>query len=115
MKIQKFQDIVAWQKAKEFNLISYKTFQKCKDYYFRDQFLRAALSIMNNIAEGFDRQSDKEFKQFLYIAKGSNSEVKSMLYLAVEFGHINQQDFELLNNLSEDIGRLLFGFIRSIS
>lgn len=106
---------MAWQKAKELNVLSYKLFKQCKDYYFRDQFLRAALSIMNNIAEGFDRQTDKEFKQFLFIAKGSDSEVKSMLYLAIEFGYINQKDFDLLYNLTEETGRLIFGFIRSIS
>lgn len=115
MKISRFQEIIAWQKAKELNLLVYGKFRGCKDYYFRDQILRASLSIMNNIAEGFDRQSDKEFRQFLFISKGSCSEVKSMLYLALEFSHINTADFESMYDLSEETARLTHGLIKSLN
>lgn len=82
MKIQKFEDIIAWQKAQDFAVKIYNTFGSIKDYGFRDQICRASVSISNNIAEGFDRQSNQKFIRFLYIANSSCSEVKSMLYLA---------------------------------
>jgi len=82
MAIQKFEDIIAWQKAQELAVEIYTVFSVSKDYGFKDQITRAAVSISNNIAEGFDRSSDADFGRFLYIALASCSEVKSMLYLA---------------------------------
>ena len=82
MAIQKFEDIIAWQKAQDFSVIIYSVFGLSKDFGFKDQISRAAISISNNIAEGFDRSSDADFNRFLYIALGSCSEVRSMLYLA---------------------------------
>ncbi len=82
MKIQKFEEIIAWQKAQELAVRIYRKFSELEDKTFKSQICRAAISISNNIAEGFDRKSDKEFSYFLYIGLGSNSEVKSMVYLA---------------------------------
>lgn len=65
MKIERFEDIIAWQKAKELTMLIYSRFRDSRDYSFRDQLQRAAVSIMNNIAEGFERKSNKELKQFL--------------------------------------------------
>ena len=70
MKIQKFEDIIAWQKARILSRNIYSLFKDHRDFAFRDQIIRAVISIMNNIAEGFERNSDKELKQFLYIATG---------------------------------------------
>jgi four helix bundle protein len=78
MKIERFEDIIAWQKAKELSLEIYFVFKICKDFSFRDQIQRAAVSIMNNIAEGYERSSNKEFRNFLFIAKGSCGEVRSI-------------------------------------
>lgn len=75
MKIDKFEDIIGWKKSKDLTFLLYKYTDTCKDYSYNDQLRRASLSIMNNIAEGFERQTDKEFTQFLYIAKGSCGEV----------------------------------------
>ena len=75
MKIERFEDIIAWQKAKELTMLIYARFRDSRDYSFRDQLQRAAVSIMNNIAEGFERRSNKELKQFLFISKGSAGEV----------------------------------------
>ena len=114
MQIKRFEDIIAWQKAKALNIQAYTAFKNCRDYYFKDQYLRATLSIMNNIAEGYGRRSNKEFRQYLHIAQGSCDESKSMLYLAIEFRHIDKSSFDLLYDLTDEVSRLLHGFISSI-
>ena len=70
MKIECFEDIIAWQKAKDVTSKIYAQFRLNRDYGFKDQIQRASVSVMNNIAEGFERKSNAEFRQFLYIAKG---------------------------------------------
>jgi four helix bundle protein len=114
MKIEKFEDIIAWQKARCLTIIIYKVFDNCKDFGFKNQIYRASVSIMNNIAEGFERRGDKEFKHFLFIAKGSCGEVRSMLYLALEFSYLNQEQFNEYYNLSVEISKLLSGFIKTL-
>src|SRR3989344_4702172 len=109
MKIEKFEDIIAWQKAKNLTLILYRIFKNSRDFAFRDQILRASVSIMNNIAEGFERKGDKELSKFLYIAKGSCGEVRSMLYLAKELNYISAEDFKKIYELSLEISRILSG------
>src|SRR3989338_10435659 len=114
MKIEKFEDIIAWQKANELTLFIYKSFSSNKDFGFKDQIQRASVSIMNNIAEGFERRGDKEFKHFLFISKGSCAEVRSMLYLALSIGYINKDQHERYYNLSLEISRLLSGLIKTL-
>ena len=114
MRIEKFEDIIAWQKSKELTVHIYRILRDSRDFGFRDQIQRASVSIMNNIAEGFERQSNKEFRQFLFIAKGSCGEVRSMLDLALELGYISKNDFKMLHNLSLEISKLLSGFIKTL-
>jgi len=114
MKIEKFEDIIAWQKAEKLTLLIYKSFEGNKDYGFKDQIQRASTSIMNNIAEGFERRGDKELKHFLFIAKGSCGEVRSMLYLALELGYTNKEQHEKYYDLSIEISKLLSGFIKTL-
>lgn len=114
MGIEKFEDIIAWQKAKELSIQIYKLFASSKDFGFKDQLQRASVSIMNNIAEGFERKSNKEFKQFLYIAKGSCGEVRSMLIIAHELKKINTSDYKVLFSLSLEISKMLFGLINKL-
>jgi four helix bundle protein len=114
MKIDRFEDIIAWQKAKLLAVIIYKTFSSTKDYGFKDQIQRASVSIMNNIAEGYERQTNNELRQFLYIAKGSSAEVRSMLSLAKELQLINDEKYLELYNLSEEISKILSGFIKTL-
>lgn len=114
MRINRFEDILAWQKVKELTLLLYKLFANNRDFSFRDQIRRAAISIMNNIAEGFERKSNKEFKQFLYIAKGSCGEVRSMIALALDLGYINRQEYDRAYNLAIEISRMLSGFIKTL-
>ena len=112
--IAKFEDIIAWQKSKDLTLSIYESFKACKDYSFRDQVQRASISIMNNIAEGFERKGDKEFKRFLFMAKGSSGEVRSMLYIALDLEYISQSKFEELMRLSLEISKILSGFIKKL-
>jgi len=88
MKADRFEDLIVWQNSKELTVKIYKIFENIKDYGFRDQILRASISIMNNIAEGFERKTNNEFKYFLFIAKGSSGELRSKLYLALETNKI---------------------------
>ena len=114
MRIDKFEDIKAWQKSKELTLLVYKNFSTTKDYGFKDQIQRASVSVMNNIAEGFERKGNKELKHFLYIAKGSCGEVRSMLQLFLELKYSNKNDFDKMFNLSIEISRMLSGFIKTL-
>lgn len=112
--IENFEDIIAWQKAKELTIKIYNVFEKSDDYSFRDQIRRASVSIMNNIVEGFERKTNKDFAKFLYIAKGSCGEVRSMLILAIELNKITKNEYEYLFELSTEISKLLSGFIKSL-
>ena len=114
MKFNKFEEIEAWRKAGKLSVVIYQLFREIKDFEFRGQILRAVVSIMNNIAEGFERSGNKEFKRFLYIAKGSAGEVRSMLYLAVKLGYIQQKDFSLLLEQAREISRMISGLIKTL-
>ncbi|MFA6992905.1 MAG: four helix bundle protein [Candidatus Gracilibacteria bacterium] len=114
MKIEKFEDIKAWQKAKDVSIFVYKLFENSKDYSFKDQIQRASTSVMNNIAEGFERKGDKELSKFLYIAKGSCGEARSMLYLALELRYISENDFQYGYDSSVEISKMLSGFIKTL-
>ncbi|MFA6422903.1 MAG: four helix bundle protein [Patescibacteria group bacterium] len=114
MKINRFEEIIAWQKARELVLDCYETFNSCRDFSFCDQLKRAVVSIMNNIAEGFERKSNKEFKQFLFISKGSCGEVRSMLDLAISLNYITEEKFDKLSEQSTEISKILSGFIKTL-
>ncbi|MBF2708992.1 four helix bundle protein [Flavobacterium soyangense] len=105
----------SWQKARLFNkriyLITENTNFK-KDFDFIRQIRRASISITSNIAEGFERNTDKEFVYFLYVAKASAGEVRSQLYLAFDLDYITKQDFEELLESVTEISKLLSGFIK---
>ncbi len=98
-KIERFEDILAWQKARllvsELYAVS-NSGSFAKDFGLRDQLRRAASSIMLNIAEGFARRTRKEFSQFLVVAHGSAAEVQSALYIALDQGYLSEAGFERL-------------------
>ena len=100
-RIERFEDIIAWQKAKVHTIQIYKLFEQSKDYGLKDQIQRASVSIMNNIAEGFERKGNKEFSHFLYIAKGSCGEVRSMLILAKELKKLSDRESDELTSLAD--------------
>jgi len=115
MSIEKFEDVISWQKGKELFLILSILYKDEKNYAFKDQLLRAALSITNNIAEGFDRGSDKELRQFLIIARGSCAEVRSMLIIGRESHKATFKESNDAIGLTREISRLLSGFILKLS
>lgn len=114
MTIEKFEDLLVWQKSKEFVVRISLVFKDCKDYSFKDQIWRASISIMNNIAEGFERRGDKEFKNFLNISKGSSGEVRSMLSLAYDLKYIDSTQKISLSDSCIELSRMLMGLMRSI-
>ena len=115
MKINKFEEILAWQKSRLLANRVYDLFKDSKDYSFHDQIIRAVISIMNNIAEGFERDSDKDFKRFLYISKASCAEVRSMLYLGMDLKFITENEFNELYGLAMEISKMLSGFIKKLN
>lgn len=114
MKIEKFEDILAWKKAKTLTNTIYDVMENNNDFGFRNQLCRATVSIMNNIAEGYERQTNKEFIQFLFIAKGSCGEVRSMLYLGLDRKYLDQKEFNELYDLATETSKMLSGFIKSL-
>jgi four helix bundle protein len=116
--IEKFEDIQAWQMARQSTRMIYEassTGTFSRDFALRDQIRRSAISIMSNIAEGFDRDGNKEFLNFLSIAKGSCAESRAQLYVALDGGHISQPEFDRLYNSLDQTGRLIGGFMRYLS
>ncbi|MGI6303384.1 MAG: four helix bundle protein [Verrucomicrobiota bacterium] len=112
---QRFEDIEAWQKARELTKAIYAMSndgQFARDFGLRDQIRRASVSIMSNIAEGFGRGGNKEFIQFLSTAKGSASEVQAQLYVAIDAGYINQDQFQKLYSETEATARMIAGLLR---
>ncbi|MFI5201952.1 MAG: four helix bundle protein [Candidatus Kapaibacterium sp.] len=116
-KIEKFEDLVAWQKARILMNDVYRFTRKgkfSKDYKFAGQIQAAAISVMANIAEGFDRGRRAEFHQFLSMAKGSCGEVRSHLYAALDVGYLTPEEFKPAHELSEEVSRIINGLRSSI-
>jgi four helix bundle protein len=114
MAIGKFEDIIGWQKAQDYAVDIYVTFGQLRDFSFKDQICRASISISSNIAEGFDRQSNKEFVRFLYIALGSCGETKSLVYLAHRLNYCNEEDQLSFLDKANEICRIIHGLINSM-
>ena len=114
MKIENFEDIESWKEARLLVKEVYKLFINLKDYGFRDQIQRAAVSIMSNIAEGFERAGRAEFHQFLVIAKGSCAEVRSQLYVALDVGYISKAEFDNVHDMAIETGRIIGGLRASL-
>jgi len=113
-KIEKFEDIIAWQKARALTNQIYrasKTGDFARDFELRGQIRAASVSTMSNIAEGFERGGDKEFIQFLSHSKGSCGEVRSQLYVALDQGYLEQNAFDNLNTQANEVSRLVAGFM----
>jgi four helix bundle protein len=116
-KIQRFEDLIAWQKARELTRAIYKVTQQgqfAKDFGLRDQICRASVSIMSNIAEGFERGGRNEFHQFLSTDKASCAEVRSQLYVALDVGYLDEAIFDSLLEKAEEVARIVGGLRVSV-
>ena len=112
--IARFEDLMSWQKARELNRLIYKASKNgnfAKDFGLRDQIRRASVSVMSNIAEGFERGGDKEFVQFLSNAKGSCGEVRCQLYAALDEKYLDETEFKELYERSTEVSRLISGMM----
>ena len=111
---KKFEDIEAWKKSRELTRQIYRvsaTGPFARDFALRDQIRRAAVSIMSNIAEGYDRSGTREFIQFLATAKGSAAEVRCQLYVALDQAYVDNSTFSELSALATEIGNMIAGLM----
>ncbi len=116
--VERFEDLIAWQKARVLTREIYGVTQNgrfAQDYGLRNQIQRAAVSIMSNVAEGFERGSRGEFHQFLSIAKASCAEVRSQLYVALDIGYLEKDQFGSLMDQAEEVGRIIGGLRVSVA
>lgn len=113
-KFQRFEEIKAWQKSRILVKDVYhlsKTTDLRRDLDLKSQITRASVSIMSNIAEGFERGTTKEFIRFLNIARGSCSEVRSQLYILLDVGYIDQLSFDKMYKQTNEISKIIYGLI----
>jgi four helix bundle protein len=111
-KVEKFEELIAWQKARVLTRDVYQatgTGEFSRDFGLKDQIRRAAVSIMSNIAEGFERGRPSEFHQFLSVAKASCAELRSQLYVALDAGYITDDLFNELMPKAMEVGRIIGG------
>lgn len=117
MKIEKFEDLIAWQKARELTRQIYIVTRQepfCRDYGLSSQIQRAAVSIMSNLAEVFERGSSAEFHQFIVIAKSSCAELRSQLYVAYDVDYIDKDQFNVISTLALEVSRIIGGLKASV-
>jgi four helix bundle protein len=116
-RIKRFEDFIAWQKARKLTSEVYKITSPGKfarDYGLKDQIWRAAVSSMSNLAEGFERGRPGEFHQFLSVAKGSCAELRSQLYVALDVGYLDSDAFTALMSQATEVGLVLGGLRASV-
>jgi len=114
MAYQSFEDLEVWQRGCRLTVDTFKAFANCKNFSFKDQIQRAALSIPSNIAEGSERGSSKDFAHFLNIAKGSSGELRTQLYIARKLELLTKTAFDALIGESKELSAMLEGLRRSM-
>ena len=109
-----FEELNIWKVSKDLCVKVYalNNSKYLRDFGFKDQLQRASLSVMSNIAEGFERSGNKEFVKFLYYSKGSIGEVRSLLSLAIELKYIEKVKFDLLHSICPDLSKQIANFIK---
>ena len=114
-KVKKFEEIQSWKKARSLTKEIYRatlTGSFARDFGLKDQMRRASVSILSNIAEGFERGGDKEFLQFLAVAKGSAGELRAQLYVAFDQQYVSVEKFDFLITEVTEVSQLISGFIK---
>ncbi len=111
--INKFEDLLVWQEGVQLAVAVYGSLKACKDFGLKDQMQRAAVSIPSNIAEGFERNSNKEFVHFLYVAKSSCGELRTQLYLALELDLLAKETGQVLLEKTKKISAMLHNLIKT--
>src|SRR5438045_375459 len=109
-KIDRFEDLIAWQKSRALTQSIYVASRSrpfARDFGLADQIKRAAVSVVSNIAEGFERRSRAEFHRFLVTAKASCAEVRSQLYVALDAGYLEQEKFAKLVDQTQEVSRIV--------
>jgi four helix bundle protein len=117
-RIERFEELVAWQKARTLTLEIYETTRSgafARDFGLSGQIQRAAVSIMSNIAEGFERGGRGEFHQFLSTVKASCAELRSQLYVALDVGYLEENKFQILLQQAEEVARIIGGLRTSVA
>ena len=112
-KVQKFEDLQIWNEGMDLALEIYNCLKQCKDYGLRDQLQRAAVSIPSNIAEGFERQSNKEFIQYLFIAKGSCGELRTQIHIASRLKIFSDKVSEKLLEKTRKVSAMTYNLIKT--
>ncbi|MES2519539.1 MAG: four helix bundle protein, partial [Bacteroidota bacterium] len=113
MKAESFEDLEVWKEGMRLTVEVYNLLKECRDYGLRDQMQRAAVSVPSNIAEGFERQTNKEFAQFLYIARGSAAELRTQIYLAIQLNVIDKKVGMELVDKTKKIASMLYRLIQA--
>ena len=113
--MKRVEDLIVWEKAQDVYVELKSLFGNSKDYFFRGQILRAGLSISNNIVEGFERMTEKEFRYFPFVAQGLCGKVRPMLYLAFKKNDINKEQRNKLVTNSKEISNMLAGLIKKMN
>jgi four helix bundle protein len=111
--VKKFEDLNVWKESMNLTIYLYKSLTNCKDFGFRDQIQRSAVSIPSNIAEGFERSSNKEFIHFLHIAKASCAELRTQLYLSMEIEILSKSEAKGLIEKTKKISAMLYRLIQT--
>jgi four helix bundle protein len=113
--IERFEDIKAWQKGRQLCKLVYAATKVApfnRDYALCNQMRRAAISVVSNIAEGFESQNDRTFVKYLYMARASSGEVRAQAYIALDQEYISNETFQKIRSLADETSRLIASFIR---
>ncbi len=109
----RFEDLEVWKNSCRLCVNLYKILSECRDYSFKDQVTRCALSVPSNIAEGYERGSNKDAIKFFYYARGSAGELRTQIYIGIKIGYFDNEKGLSLINEAEQISKMLSALIKS--
>ena len=114
MKIQRFEEIIAWQKAIDLAVIVYQQFEKTKDATFRAQMCKTTVDVARNISDGYNKRSRKEFSMHLLEAKAASDQVKALTYLAHRLSHINDAQADAIHTACDEVSKVIYGLRKAM-